>query len=391
VAMETEKKILYDDANEKIRLGNELKNALVEFEDIPGVAKVQRKIQQELKFLEKVTRTKTLKENHITSSNFVNYEFLIKTLRLQQGVVDINAVFPLESRDNPLRVDIVAYNGLKWIKVIARNSKSIEDAATGCVSFGARSVLDQAADYLEASELHFCMFQRPKVSEIKSSYKCLINSNSIYFQIVFYFSNKIESSLHDKLRSMGVQTASLEEPDQDVDQYATMSKELNLDVTTMLAYCSALSNGRCNWVFKEPLLTEQAEKERELPVKPILEKIFEGKRLVCCQLAYDAFQNILKVLGGPHERELADEFMKRVSIFPNVDTIPDEFSNIRFTAKVNERSLKIFSFGMERKIFTVTSNKAFVRSAKMQGINVPVFVHASRALTESKEATAKPL
>ncbi|KAH8371516.1 hypothetical protein KR093_007836 [Drosophila rubida] len=388
--MESEENRLYDDANDKIRLGNELKNALIDFEGIAGVSKVQRKIQQELKFLEKVIRTKTLKENHITSSNFVNYEFLIKTLRLQQGVVDINAVFPLNSRDNPLRVDIVANNGLKWIKVIARNSKSIEDAAKGCVSFGARSVLDQAADYLEASELHFCMFQRPKVSQVKTANVCAVAKNHI-FQIVFYFSNKIESSLHDELKEMGVQTASLEEPDRDVDQYATTSDELNLDVTTMLAYCSALSNGRCNWVFKEPLLTEQASKERELPVKPILEKIFEGKRLVCCQLAYDAFENILKVLGGPHERELAAEFMKRVSIFPNVDTIPVEFSNIRFTAKVNERSLKIFSFGMERKIFTVTSNKAFVRSAKMQGINVPVFVHASRALTESKEATAKPL
>lgn len=122
-----------------------------------------------------VIRTKTLKENHITSSNFVNYEFLIKTLRLQQGVVDINAVFPLESRDSPLRVDIVANNGLKWIKVIARNSKSIEDAAKGCVSFGARSVLDQASDYLEASELHFCMFQRPKVIA-KSLTKLSINA-----------------------------------------------------------------------------------------------------------------------------------------------------------------------------------------------------------------------
>lgn len=363
--------ILYDEANAKIRLGDELKKSLVEFEDIGGVSKVLRKIQQEIKFLEKVIRTKTLKENHITSSNFVNYEFLIKTLRLQQGVVDINAVFPLESRDSPLRVDIVANNGLKWIKVIARNSRSIEDAAKGCVSFGARSVLDQAEDYLEASELHFCMFQRPK--------------------IVFYFSNKIDSSLHDELKEMGVTTASLEEPDLDVDQYATMSDELNLDVTTMLAYCSALTNGRCNWVFKEPLLTEQAEKEREMPVKPTIEKILQGKRLVCCQLAYDAFQKILTVLGGPHEREIAAEFLKNVTVYPDVDTIPAEFSNIRFTANVNERSLKIFSFGMERKIFTVTSNKAFVRSAKMQGINVPVFVHASRALTENKESTAKPL
>lgn len=107
--------------------------------------------------------TRSVKEHHITSSNFVYYDFLIKTLRLQQGVVDINAVFRLESRDSPLRVDIVANNGLKWVKVIARNSKSVEDAARGCVSIGARSVIDQGEDYLEASELSFCMFQRPKV------------------------------------------------------------------------------------------------------------------------------------------------------------------------------------------------------------------------------------
>lgn len=45
---------LYEDADDKIRLGEELKKALIQFEGIPGVSKVQRKIQQELKFLEKV-------------------------------------------------------------------------------------------------------------------------------------------------------------------------------------------------------------------------------------------------------------------------------------------------------------------------------------------------
>ncbi|KAI8038934.1 hypothetical protein M5D96_007637 [Drosophila gunungcola] len=337
---------LNEEAHKKVKLGEELKKALIDFEDLPGVSKVQRKIQQELKFLNKVITTKSVKEHHITSSNFVYYDFLIKTLRLQQGVVDINAVFRLESRDNPLRVDIVANNGLKWVKVIARNSKSVEDAAKGCVSIGARSVLDQAEDYLEASELSFCMFQRPK--------------------IVFYFSNKIEDSLHEELLEMGVQTASLESPDSDLDQYATTSNELNLDVTTLLAYVSALTNGSANWVYKEPLLTEQAERERASPLKPLLEKILEGKTLVCCQLAYDAFQSILDIVGGEGERKRAEELMNRVTVFPDVENIPEEFSHIRFTANVNERSLKIFSFGMARQIFTVTSNKAFVRSAKMQ-------------------------
>lgn len=51
--METDRN-LYDEANDKISLGEELKKALIEFEGIAGVSKVQRKIQQELKFLEKV-------------------------------------------------------------------------------------------------------------------------------------------------------------------------------------------------------------------------------------------------------------------------------------------------------------------------------------------------
>jgi len=46
--------ILYDEANAKIRLGDELKKSLAEFEGIGGVSKVLRKIQQEIKFLEKV-------------------------------------------------------------------------------------------------------------------------------------------------------------------------------------------------------------------------------------------------------------------------------------------------------------------------------------------------
>ncbi|XP_030378689.1 UPF0415 protein C7orf25 homolog [Scaptodrosophila lebanonensis] len=363
---------LYQRANERIELAEGLKMAMMEYKEVPGHSIIERKIQQEIKFLQKAISNKTLKENNLISSNLVHYDFLIKTLRLQRGVVHIDCAFPLNSRDNPLRVDIVCNNGLKWVKVIARNCKSIEDAAKGCASFGARSVLDQAGDYLEASELHLCMFQRPK--------------------IVFYFSNIIHSSLHKELMEMGVQTASITDtPDKDLDELYNLPNELNLDVTTMLAYVSAVTNGRANWVYKEPLLTEQAQKERDSPLKPVLEKMFEGKNLLCCQQAFNAFQSILTLLAGPTELQRAEQFLKRVQVCPDVEEVPAELSSIRFTAKVNERSLKIFSFGMERKIFTVTSNKAFVRSAKMQGIDVPVFLHASRALTENKEATGTPL
>jgi hypothetical protein len=53
-------------------------------------------------------------------------------------------------------------------------------------------------------------------------------------------------------------------------------QKLNLDVTAMLAYVSSLTNGRCNFEFKEPILTQQAEWERARPVKPVLDQVFEG-------------------------------------------------------------------------------------------------------------------
>lgn len=53
-------------------------------------------------------------------------------------------------------------------------------------------------------------------------------------------------------------------------------ERLNLDVTAMIAYVSSLTNGGSNFKFKEPLLTQQAEWERERPAKPLLDKAFKG-------------------------------------------------------------------------------------------------------------------
>lgn len=57
-------------------------------------------------------------------------------------------------------------------------------------------------------------------------------------------------------------------------------KKLNLDVTTLMAYVSAQTNGSYDWEFIEPLLTEQAMKESKNHVKQFLEEIFEGNYLM---------------------------------------------------------------------------------------------------------------
>lgn len=51
---------------------------------------------------------------------------------------------------------------------------------------------------------------------------------------------------------------------------------LNLDVTAMMAYISNMTNGHCGYVFKQGVLTQQGAWEAERPVKPVLEKLFDG-------------------------------------------------------------------------------------------------------------------
>lgn len=53
---------------------------------------------------------------------------------------------------------------------------------------------------------------------------------------------------------------------------------LNLDVSTMLAYTSSVTNGSCGkYNFNVPVLAQQAEWECLRPVKPVLDKLFEGR------------------------------------------------------------------------------------------------------------------
>lgn len=65
--------------------------------------------------------------------------------------------------DRKLAVDIVCDGGLSWYKVVARNPKSLSQICMGDASFGVKSILDQAEEFIECAELHPCLFQIPKV------------------------------------------------------------------------------------------------------------------------------------------------------------------------------------------------------------------------------------
>lgn len=227
---------------------------------------------------------------------------------------------------------------------------------------------------------------------------------------MFVFANGIDNHIAFDLESLGVivkgtrlktVTETNYVPDCTIDLQCNESESIlpinkenednidkvNLDVSAMIAYVSSLTNGHCNYAFKVPVLTQQAEWERQRPVKPILDELFCGKRLFCCETAKVNFDAIVNTVGGANEKKRAKELMKNVIVLADEATVADTliehpFSNsvdledqqnqfstnqsLPIGGKIKQRSKIIFRFGDNIQAMTVTANDGFVRSAKQK-------------------------
>lgn len=92
---------------------------------------------------------------------------------------------------------------------------------------------------------------------------------------------------------------------------------------------------------------------------------FTGKELICCETAMTSYEDICATVGGPNEKIRAEQLVKRITVLPDVP-IPVELAKLNVSGQIKPRSLSVFSFGIAHKALTVTANKSFIRSAKMQ-------------------------
>ena len=53
-------------------------------------------------------------------------------------------------------------------------------------------------------------------------------------------------------------------------------QRVNLDITSLIALVSSVTNGRCHLIFRDKVLTTQATEEREAPVLPVLNRFLAG-------------------------------------------------------------------------------------------------------------------
>lgn len=84
-----------------------------------------------------------LQVSNILCSNLTYFSSLVYVIKKVQGLKAVDYPIPITNTETPLRIDIICDNGETWVKVIARNSKSIKDTVEGKAGYLARSILDQ--------------------------------------------------------------------------------------------------------------------------------------------------------------------------------------------------------------------------------------------------------
>jgi len=394
---------------ERIQSGQALLNDLSHnsIKKVNGLPKLEKKVRQEVKFLEKFDQDQSLsglKKEHIQCSNLIHLHSIIKHIFRVENPVSVMQPFNLYHKDGSLKkkmnVDIVCDGGFSWVKVVARNPRALQLNSQGGNQYGQRNINDQVKEFVRCSQQNQIMFKNPKVLFVFASGVTRALANSITKKGAEVVGEIVDSSIaepeedDDDVSSeddadefpcltQGDSETHFDKTDQEASLDAT---KLNLDITAMIAYVSSLTNGHSSHVFKEKILSQQAEWERVRPVKPFLDNIFCDKTLVCCESAVRDFKSIISCLGGENERIRAQDFLERLTVVPDQEST--QIKNLEFSGKIKDRSRAIFGTGDSMKIVTVTANSGFVRAASGQGVNLAVVLHESRALTEDKQIRA---
>ncbi|KAG0178195.1 hypothetical protein DFQ28_004863, partial [Apophysomyces sp. BC1034] len=334
-------------------------------------------------------------------------------------------------RQRNIKVDLVANQGLVWIKVIARNAKALRhdlagfeveeseeeedesedesDFATSGDGFEQLPIFKKAREYLRCAQAHQVHFRTPVVV---FAFMRIRRNEDVFVQRIM-----------DRLEEMGV-VVNLQGEDLRSSYYHLAdstdltTNRLNLDVSSVLALISEMSHHVCrpDQVMGEPLQI-QAAREAEAPALPMLRQIFHNKQLCIVQSAFDRLESIVNIVGGPNEKaRFAYLFRKEDMAFDQtlwttmpsmeIQVIPDATSE-RFRqlldppaqrAKLNNgRKISsrfsafhavIFGSGDQYQMTTVTAIQWMYTALTDAGVTgVAVVCHEPRSLAEQKMQT----
>lgn len=164
---------LREDLSEKIRFGKDIlaKLSSNKFKKVQGIHKLEKKVRQELKFLEKFESPENLidlKKEHINCSNLVHLGSIIEQLFLVDNPSAVLQPFNLsqDCKVKKIVIDIVCDKGQSWLKVVARNPIALDQNCQGGSQFGQRSFTDQVKELVKCAAQNELLFRVPSVSII---------------------------------------------------------------------------------------------------------------------------------------------------------------------------------------------------------------------------------
>ena len=369
---------------------------------IEGSDKLYRRIEQEIKFLNQnpeslSSNISSLKE--IVEYGIKNKENLVAFLRpYSNSKEDLNQNIDLIfTKNNPKSFKS---KQLVWTKLIARKGTSIHEHCLGRSDSKNRNILDQAIDIAKLSEsvkynfssveVNF-VFTRGVTETVKEVLESKLNINCLGDDSNSSSNLEILPDPYDTDRELILE----EFFDEEDENYSITpvpnfhfynSDKVNLDVTTMLSYCTNLTHGSetLNWESQKfNFIANQAQDERKSKVKPIIDGYLENKKLIITQTALNEFNGIINKVAGPQENIRAQNLIKICEIID--DNPSDESLLLPVSSKMSDRSVNIFGTADRLNIPTVTGNIGFVRAAGQNGVDYCVLTHEPRVLTEQKE------
>jgi hypothetical protein len=96
----------------------------------------------------------------------------------------------------------------------------------------------------------------------------------------------------------------------------------------------------------------------------------------------------VNTVGGPNEKQRADELFKRLTVVP--DCLSERSVALQESVKIKPRTKIIFGTGDHLRAVTMTANRGFVRAASQQGIHFVVYIHDNIPLTFKRFIKAYP-
>lgn len=373
------------------------------FYTVTGSGRLASRIRAELEHLESAE----VNEQTLKGNNLPHLDAVVRVASSASGLSAFLKTFLSKDyssgnqqevvRRHSVTVDVVCNTGSRWIKVSARNPYALQRQFLGQERHGRPDVVTQTEALLRASKQNLkgysppdvvCYFDKGVTCEVREA---LFRLGATVIGDKIVDSQKAGSQVKTECYPGYLSSSECQRSDVSVLAVLDIPLEqdsrphlLNLDVTTLLAYVSEITNGSTFIDFKEDVLRLQANEEILSPVLPVLRDTMRGKDLIACQSAISAFETILETIGGPNEKQRARLLLGQIRVVD--DLVSDRVSHLKQSSQIRPRSKVIFGTGDSERAVTVTANASFVRAAAQQGIELSVFLHSPRALTERKEA-----